>query len=194
MSIKGKNTVDIRKMTYLAILTAIVFVLQFISLFLRFSAFSLTFVLVPIVIGVSICGIGAGAWLGFVFGLAVFATGDAALFLQFNIPATIFLVFLKGILAGLAAGLVYKLLEKKNRYLAIICSAVVAPVVNTGTFFLGCELFFFKDIAAEFALKAEEVTLFIITGFIGINFFVELAVNLILAPTIYKLIEINKKN
>lgn len=194
MSIKGKNTVDIRKMTYLAILTAIVFVLQFISLFLRFSAFSLTFVLVPIVIGVSICGIGAGAWLGFVFGLAVFATGDAALFLQFNIPATIFLVFLKGILAGLAAGLVYKLLEKKNRYLAIICSAVAAPVVNTGTFFLGCELFFFKDIAAEFALKAEEVTLFIITGFIGINFFVELAVNLILAPTIYKLIEINKKN
>ncbi len=194
MSIRSKNSINVRKMTYLAILSAIVFVLQFISLFLRFSAFSLTFVLVPIVIGVSMCGIGAGAWLGFVFGLAVFATGDAALFLQFNIPATIFLVFLKGILAGLAAGLVYKLFEKTNRYLAIILSAIAAPIVNTGTFFLGCELFFFEDIAAEFAIKAEEVTLFIITGFIGINFIIELVVNLVLSPTIYKLIEMNKKN
>ena len=191
---KTNSKLDVRKMTYLAILSAIVFVLQFISLFLRFATFSLTFVLVPIVIGVSICGVGAGAWLGFIFGLAVFATGDAALFLQFNIPATIFLVFLKGILAGLAAGLVYKLIEKKNRYAAIICSAVAAPIVNTGTFFLGCELFFFEDIAAQFVLKAEEVTLFIITGFIGINFIIELVVNLVLAPTIYKLIEINKKN
>ena len=191
---KTNSKLDVRKMTYLAILSAIVFVLQFISLFLRFATFSLTFVLVPIVIGVSICGVGAGAWLGFIFGLAVFATGDAALFLQFNIPATIFLVFLKGILAGLAAGLVYKLIEKKNRYVAIICSAVAAPIVNTGTFFLGCELFFFEDIAAQFVLKAEEVTLFIITGFIGINFIIELVVNLVLAPTIYKLIEINKKN
>ncbi len=194
MSIRSKNSIDVRKMTYLAILSAIVFVLQFISLFLRFTTFSLTFVLVPIVIGVSICGVGAGAWLGFVFGLAVFATGDAALFLQFNIPATIFLVFLKGILAGLAAGLAYKLFEKTNRYLAIILAAIAAPIVNTGTFFLGCELFFFEDIAAEFAIKAEEVTLFIITGFIGINFIIELVVNLVLAPTIYKLIEINKKN
>ena len=193
MSVKNKNSINVRKMTYLAILSAIVFVLQFISLFLRFSTFSLTFVLVPIVVGVSICGIGAGAWLGFVFALAVFATGDAALFLQFNIPATIFLVFLKGILAGLAAGAVYKLLEKLNRYAAIICAAVTAPIVNTGIFFLGCELFFFEDIAAEFALQAEQVTLFIITGFIGINFIIEFAVNLILAPTVYKILEIYKK-
>lgn len=193
MSIRGKNSIDTRKMTYLAILTAIVFVLQFVSLFLRFTAFSLTFVLVPIVIGVSICGVGAGVWLGFVFGVAVLATGDAALFLQFNIPATIFLVLLKGMLAGLAAGLIYKLFEKRNRYLAIISAAVAAPIANTGTFFAGCELFFFEDIAARFDLKAEQVTVFIITIFIGINFFIELAVNVVLAPVIYRIIEINKK-
>ena len=186
--------IDVRKMTYLALLTAIVFVLQFLSLFMRFSTFSLTFVLVPIVIGVSVCGVFAGAWLGLVFALAVFATGDAALFLQFNIPATIFLVILKGVLAGLAAGVVYKLLEKTNRYLAIVSSAIIAPIVNTGIFFLGCEIFFFKDIASYFSVNAEQVTVFIITVLIGVNFIIELLVNIILAPTIYKIIDINKKN
>ncbi len=189
----GKATFDLRKMTYLALLTAIVFVLQFISLFMRFSTFSLTFVLVPIVIGVSVCGVFAGAWLGLVFALAVFATGDAALFLGFNIMATILVVVLKGVLAGTLCGAVYKLFEKKNRYAAIISSAVTAPIVNTGIFFLGCHLFFFEDIASYFSLQAEEVTVFIITALIGVNFIIELAVNIILAPTIYKIIEINKK-
>lgn len=190
----NKTTVDIRKLTYLAMLTAIVFVLQFVSLFMRFTYFSLTFVLVPIVVGVALCGVWAGAWLGLVFSLAVFITGDAALFYAFNPWATILVVVLKGVLAGIVCGYVYKLIEKKNRYAAIVSSAVTAPIVNTGIFFIGCELFFFSDIAAYFNVQAEKVTVFIIIVLIGINFIVEFAVNLILAPTIYRLIEIKKKH
>ena len=184
---------DTKKLMYMSLLTAIVFVLQYISLFMRFATFSLTFVLTPIVVGVATCGVWAGAWLGLVFAVAVFVTGDAALFLQFNIPATIAVVILKGVLAGLASGAVYKLLEKINRYAAIFTAAVVAPIVNTGIFFIGCRLFFFEDIASYFNVEAEKVTLFIITGIIGINFIIELLVNLILAPTVYRIIEINDK-
>lgn len=186
----NKNRLDTRKLIYLSLLTAIVFILQYISLFMRFGTFSLTFVLTPIVVGVATCGVYAGAWLGLVFAIAVFVTGDAALFLQFNIPATILVVVIKGVLAGLAAGAVYKLIEKLNRYCAIFAAALVAPIVNTGIFFLGCEMFFFDDIASFFAVEAEQVTVFIITGLIGINFIIELVVNLVLAPTVYKILDI----
>ena len=191
----NKNSIMLRKMTYLAILTAIVFVLQYLSLFTRFSTFSLTFVLVPIVIGVSICGVWAGAWLGFVFALAVFATGDAALFLGWDIPATIFLVILKGVAAGLCAGLVFRLVEKKNRYLAIFLSAITAPIVNTGIFFLGSLIFFYDDIISysiDINLPTDNVAVFVLTVFIGVNFFIELGTNILLAPAVRRIIDIAK--
>ena len=185
------NRDDVRRLTYLAIMTAIVFLLQFVPI--KIGMFSLTFVLVPIVIGVALCGIYAGPWLGFVFGVAVLVSGDAALFLGFTVLGTVVTVLLKGTLAGLAAALIYKLLEKKNRYLAVIVSAVTTPIVNTGIFFLGCVAFFFDDIQAFWQLEAGAVVPFVITGLIGINFIIELAVNVILVPSVYRLIEIAKK-
>ncbi len=184
---------DAKRLTYLSVLTAIVFVLQYLSFFTRFTVFSLTFVLVPIVIGVALCGWVAGPWLGFVFGLAVLISGDAALFLEFSIFGTIVTVLLKGMLAGLAAAVVYTLFEKKNRYLAVVLAAVSAPIVNTGVFFLGSVVFFFKDIMSYWNLEAGAVVPFVITGLIGINFIIEVAVNLVLVPTVYRLIQIKKK-
>ncbi len=188
----AKRTVDVRKMTYLAILTAIVFVLQLLGGGFKIGVFSFAFVLVPIVIGAALCGVLSGAWLGFVFGIAVFVTGDAALFLQFNIPGTIITVLLKGTLAGLCAGAAYKFFEKINRYLAVIISALVCPLVNSGIFFLGGLAFFLKDIEAYF--DTPDGALFIITGFIGVNFLIEVAINIVLAPGILRIINIKKKS
>lgn len=191
MSLIRNKKLDVRKMTYLAILTAIVFVLQFIPI--RFTVFSLTFVLVPIVIGVALCGTYAGAWLGFIFGVAVLVSGDAALFMGFNVFGTIVTVLLKGTVAGLAAGLVFRILDKKNRYLAVVVSAITTPVVNTGIFFLGCVVFFFNDIKEFWSLEGGAVVPFVVTGLIGINFLVEIAVNMILVPSVYRLINIKKR-
>ncbi len=183
---------QIRDLTYLAIFTAIVFVLQLLSFLMRGPMFSLTFVLVPIVIAVAICGFKAGPWLGLVFGIAVLVTGDANAFLSFKPGATVFLVLLKGVLAGICAALVYKALEKKNKYLAVILAAITAPIVNTGVFFIGC-LMFFKDLVLTWFPASQNAALAIITGLIGINFIIEVAVNLILVPTIYRIIEIYQK-
>lgn len=191
MVIQRKNSLDVRKLTYLAILTAIVFVFQLIGGGFKVGPFSLTFVLVPIVVGAALCGVVASMWLGFVFGVAVFVTGDAALFLQFNIVGTIVTVLLKGALAGLAAGVVYKALESVNRYVAVLVSALVCPIVNTGIFFIGGVVFFLEDIEAYFA--TENGALFIITTLIGFNFLIEVLINMVLAPVVIRIINIKKR-
>ena len=175
----------------MALFTAIVFVLQIISFFMRGPVFSLTFVLVPIVIAVAVCGTKAGPWLGFVFGIAVLVTGDATAFLAIDPVATVVVVLLKGTLAGLAAALVYKALEKKNKYLAVALAAISAPIVNSGVFFLGSVTFFWETMV-EWS-GGTDVLVYILTVLIGINFIIEVAVNLILVPTIYRIIEIGEK-
>ena len=123
---------SVRTIAGLAMLTAIVVILQLIGASIRLGMFSVSFVLLPIVIGSALYGPWAGAWLGGVFGLVVLLSGDANAFLALNPVATVLVVMLKGILAGFLGGLVYRALEKKNQLLAAYGSAVTVPVVNTG--------------------------------------------------------------
>ena len=78
---KNNNT---QKIVGLGLFTAIVIVLQLMGSFIRFGTFSISLVLVPVVIGAALYGAGAGAWLGFVFGVVVLLSGDAAAFLGVN--------------------------------------------------------------------------------------------------------------
>ena len=175
------------------ILTAIVVVLQALAIGIRFGPFSITLVLIPIVVGAALYGYKAGAWLGLVFGVVVLCT-DAGAFLAVNIPGTIATCVLKCVLAGLAAGSVYKLLESKNRLLAVINAAIVCPIVNTGVFLLGCIIFFMPTISEWAAgAGAENVWVFMLTSFVGLNFIVELAINLVLSSAIVLIISIGKK-
>ncbi len=188
---KGKK-ISVSTIVGIGLLTAIVVVLQFVSMYLlRFSTFSITLTLLPIVVGAALYGWKTGAWLGLVFGAAVLLTGDATLFLEINIPGTIITVLAKGMLAGLASALVYNLIAKKNRTAAVISAAVTAPIVNTGVFVLGCFAFFLdyiKSLAGN-----ENILVFILIAFVGANFFIELGINLVFNPVIIRLIEIGKK-
>ena len=69
---KNNNT---QKIVGLGLFTAIVIVLQLMGSFIRFGTFSISLVLVPVVIGAALYGAGAGAWLGFVFGVVVLLFG-----------------------------------------------------------------------------------------------------------------------
>ena len=186
-----KNT---RLITGLGVFTAIVLVLQLTGAAIKFGVFSITLTLAPIIIGAALYGIGAGAWLGLVFGVAVLISGDAAPFLAVSPAGTVVTVLLKGTLAGVAAAAVYKAIEKKNTLAAVIASGITAPVVNTGVFVIGCLVFFMPTIN-EWAAAAgvESAGKFIITGMVGINFLVELAVNLVLSTVIVRIIEVLRK-
>lgn len=180
-----------------AILTALVVVLQFVAILFRtlfpMFPFTITLVLVPIVLGAAVCNTRIAGWLGFVFGIVVLFT-DAATFLAINMPATVLVVLVKGTAAGLAAGFVYRLLEKKNRYLAIGVAAVVCPVVNTGIFLLGCRLFFFETIKSwGLAGGFDNVFAYMILALVGVNFLIELGINVVLSPVIVRVINIQKK-
>lgn len=189
---KTKIANTIRMIVGLGLLTAIVVVLQFVSMLLRFSAFSITLTLVPIVVGAALYGWKAGAWLGFVFGLAVLLTGDANAFLAVNPVGTVVTVLLKGTLSGLCTGIMYRLVSAKSRVAAVLASAITAPVVNTGIFFLG-SLVFFYDTLKEWA-GGGDVIGYIFVALIGFNFFIELGINLVLNPAIVLIIKQGKKS
>ena len=174
------------KMVFAAILTALVIILQFIGQTIRLGPFMISLVLMPIVIGAAVCGPKIGGWLGFVFGIFVLISGDAAAFLAVNVPGTVITVLLKGMLCGLAAGIVYKALERKNRTLAVIVAAIVCPVVNTGVFLLGCVIFFMDTIVLW--ANGSNVIKYMFLGLVGGNFLVELAINLVFGPTIVRLV------
>ena len=175
-------------MVLAAILTALVVVLQFVGQTIRLGPFMISLVLIPIVIGAATCGPAIGAWLGFVFGAFVLISGDAAAFLTVNAFGTIVTVLVKGTLCGLAAGYVYKLLEEKNRTLAVILAAIVCPVVNTGIFLLGCTVFFMDTITLW--ANGGNVVAYMFLGLVGGNFLVELGMNLVLGPAIVRLVDI----
>ena len=189
-NLKPVRDFNTRKLVLLALLTAIVVVLQTLATVLPIFPFTLTLVLVPMVIGSALISTLAGGWLGLVFGIVVLATGNANVFLALNPAATIFVVMLKGILAGLASGVAYKLLANKNRTAAVLTAAVVCPVVNTGIFILGSYVFFLPYImsfADYFGYNNETAIIFL--GFVGFNFPMELCINIILSPVIVRLIQ-----
>ncbi|MCR5619218.1 MAG: ECF transporter S component [Lachnospiraceae bacterium] len=178
----------------LGLLTAIVVVLQALSLSIPVGIFRITLVLVPIIVGAALYGVFAGAWLGFIFSLVVMFT-DTALFMAVSIPGTIITVMVKGTMAGIVAGLVYKALVKKSKFLAVLLAGIAAPVTNTGLFLVGCGLFF-MDTINEWAAGAGYASAgrFMIFGLVGMNFVIELIINLAMSTTIVQLIGIGRKS
>lgn len=194
METKNKKQM-IRRLVFGAILTALIILLQLMGSFIRFGPFSISLVLIPIIIGAATCGIKIGAWLGFVFGTVVLLSGDAAAFMSIDIFGTIITVMVKGTACGLAAGFVYKALEKYNRYVAVIAAAIVCPIINTGIFLLGCAIFFLETLSEwGMAEGYTNVAAYMFLFLAGGNFLFELATNIILSPVIMKVLNIEKNN
>ena len=181
-----------KKIAALGILTAIVVVLQLLGSFIRFGQFSISLVLIPIVVGAALYGPAAGAWLGFVFSVTVLLSGDAAAFLAVNVFGTILTVIAKGTVAGFVSGIVYKLFEQKKT-LAAVLSAVVCPICNTGIFLIGCFLFFMPTISEwASAFGFASTGSYILLGLVGGNFLFEVLTNVILSPVIVRVISMGR--
>ena len=188
-----KQSVSTEKVVLLSLFTALVAILAYFGGFIKIGGLaSISLTLIPVVLGAAMCGPWAGAWLGGVSGVVFFMTADAAFWMGLSIPGTIITVMVKGIAAGLVAGLVYKLFEKKNRYLAVIAAAIVCPIVNTGIFIVGCFLFFIDTVKSGAAGAGMSVGAYLIIFFVGLNFVFELLTNIILSPAIVKLLNIRK--
>ena len=185
-----KNNKDmIRKIALVGILTALAAILSFIKIPI-FSQVTITLVLPVVVIGGALCGPIVGAWLTVI--PAIVAIPEATLFVQYSPAGGIATMILKGLLAGFLSALAYKLLSKKHPTGAVFCSAIVAPIVNTGVFFLGCFIFIFDKLTV-LANEAGVGMGALLVGLGGINFVIELILNIILCPSILRIIQIAKK-
>lgn len=188
---------NVYRLTGLAILTAIIIVLQIFTTFVKFGPFSITLALIPMVVGAAMYGVGAGAYLGAVLGVIVtimcITGGDVggAMVWAANPILCAILCVGKTAAAGCVAGLIYKALHQKNRLLAVILAAIASPIVNTGIFIIGM-LVFFKDLLASWAGGSDILT-YIIIGLTGVNFLVELGTNVVLSPIVVKIIDAVKK-
>ncbi len=174
----------IKRMVGIALLMALVLVLQMLGGVLpSIGGFSLSLVLIPIVIGASVYGAGAGAFLGAVFGMIVYincvtgADPGGAMVFQAS-PVLCFLVVMgKGTLAGLGAGLVYRVLSAHDRRLAILGAAITCPVINTGVF-VASMLTVFPDVLRQWA-SGGDVLSYVLSGLILLNFVPELIINIL---------------
>lgn len=187
-----------KKASAYGLFAAIVVVLQVIATFVKFGPVNITLALAPIIIGAALYGRRFGAFVGTVLGVVISVLGAFGLdggfvlmLAQYH-PVIIFLVAtLKTTFAGYFAGLIYELIAKKNTLAAVIASGIVCPVVNTGLF-VAAMLVFFKEALISMA-GGTEIMSFIVFGLTGVNFLVELGVNLILATAITRVIKVLKK-
>ncbi len=198
-----KRNQQLLYMVELAILTAVVLVLQTAGIVIKIPILGtpVSLVLVPIALGAMVLGPGAGAFLGLVFGLQVYitcgvmGTDPFTAFLFNNNPImTALICLVKSTLAGFLAGYVYRLVSKKNELLAVFLAAAVTPVVNTGIFILGCLIIL--DTLTAFAASIDygnSALHFIFITCAGINFVFEFAVNLLLAPALQRIVHIVTK-
>jgi uncharacterized membrane protein len=172
---------------------------------IRVSVKSVADIVIPIVIGAAVYGAKAGAWLGLVFSITVLAavvTGaDTGGFLMWGINPfmTAAIVLGKGVAAGFLSGLVFRMLQHKNQMLATAVAAVVCHVVNTGLFLIGT-LAVFEPLLTQWAQGWMEATgrtdaslgTYLIVGMVGLNFLVELGINMILSPVVVRILKIRK--
>ena len=189
----------IQKMVGVSLLIAVMIVLQFLaSVFpIKIGPVSLSLVLIPIVLGAATYGISAGGVLGGAFGVMTYIfcvngmDGGGHMVFQASPVLCFIVVMAKGILCGLAAGAVYQLLRNKNGYLAMLCAAIVCPVVNTGVFLTGMFLFF-MDVLRVWA-GGSDVVGYVLSGLIVINFLPELGINLVFSPAGQRILRAIKK-
>ncbi len=200
-----KNSQQIKRLVGVAILAALVAVLQLISNYIQFGTVSITLALIPMVVGAILYGPTIGFVLGAFMGVLILTAPSTSLFLSYNAFGTVVLCILKTGLAGLASGWIYKgiirinALKKAKFATAVITSALVAPCINTGLFILGTSILF-QGLSYVDANGVSQVlvpsTSFgaaftAAVGFVVLtNWVIEFAVSVVLSPVLVSLVKV----
>lgn len=193
---KRKEKVSAKELTGVAVLLALVIVLQAFGGTISLGAVQLNFTLIPIVLGAIVFGAWVGAFLGLACGIVVLvqvimgAVPFYALIWANDQIATFFTCVVKTTVAGFVAGFVYRLLSKKSETAAIFVASGLVPVINTAIFIVGC---LFMTNSVHQMAGGQNVLVFILVGLVTFNFFIEFAINLLVAPALQRVIQVVTK-
>lgn len=191
----------IKEMTTLALLIAVIVVLQAIAPIIKLPV-NISFALIPITVGAILLGPSGGAILGAVFGIMTMINGftGADVFtnalIGFSPVWTVLLCLVKATLAGFLSGVIYKLFKNSSLLGATFAAAATAPIVNTGIFVLG-GLTVVSDAIIKtmelFGITGQSLVYFVVIGCAGINFVAEFAVNMLFATAIKTVVDAVQK-
>ena len=195
---KIKNHFSAKEITGISVLLALVIVLQAFGGSIPIGAVTLNFTLIPIVLGAILFGPWVGGFLGFACGVIVLVQVIEGLspfyaLIWANDPiVTSLTCLIKTTAAGILAGLAYRLLVDNHGTKATFIASGIVPVVNTALFILGA-LCMTDSVHAMAQSEGQNVLIFILVGLVTFNFFIELALNLLVAPSIHRVVEIINK-
>ena len=176
----------------LAVLVSLLVVLNLLSTVFKIIT-NVNLTLIPIVLGALLMGVKGGLILGLISGLMTFLFGVLGVdpftnVLFVNSPVLTFLTcVVKIAVAGAVAGWVYEIV--KNKHVAVFIASAIVPVINTLIFILGA-LTMYETIANNFS---QDVLYFLVIVCAGVNFLIELGINLVVAPAIYSTVKVIDK-
>ncbi len=177
----------IRQISGIAILTALIAVMQYIANVLPVGMLPYNLTLFPIALGAVMYGPLAGLFLGLIGGGLVIVAPSTEMFMAYKPFMTIVLCLAKTGIAGLVAGLIYIPFRKKFRLLGSILASLSVPIINTGIFVVVC--FFVYAGAFKHTISWEYLG-YIFVALVGLNFLIELAINSALSPILFKVYDI----
>lgn len=191
----SRKRTQTRRMVQIALLAAIEIILTL--LFIPVGTINLNFGLVPIVIAGVFLSPLCGALIGGVSGIVTMIqvlTGQSVFYtflVATNPVAASLLCVVKTAAAGYFAGLAFHLLSRicKRPSVCTLVSAILCPAVNTGIFALGMLTVFGKSLMADPVISTWStggLVALVFVVLIGVNFFVEEALNIIVCPVLGK--------
>lgn len=185
------NHSKIVSLTTLGVLAALIVVMTFTPLgYLKVGALSITFLMIPVVIGAIIVGPVGGAVLGGVFGLTSFiqcfgmdAFGTALA--DINVFYCAIMCFVSRILAGFLAGVVFRLVDKidKSRVVSFGAASLTGALLNTVFFVFFLIVLFGRT---EFVKSFGDSVIAIIAALVSVNSIIESVVCLFVGAAISK--------
>lgn len=192
-----KSRIDVRKLAFVGMLTAIIFVMAFTPLgYLKTGGLSITFLIVPVALGAVLFGPSAGAFLGGVFGITSFIQcfglepfGTTLMGIQ---PFFTFLTcMVPRILTGLLVGYIFRALQKldKTRILSYAGACLSGALLNT-LFFMTCLVLFFWNTDFIQGMSAGANVFAFVVAFVGINGVVEAVACFLIGTVLTKVLSV----
>ena len=203
---KKQNFFSAKNVAYFAVLLALVVVLQLFASAIPMFGVTINLSLIPIVLAGIFFGMWGGGFMGLVSGLITFIVmavmgrePSTAFLFQAN-PAVLTLICIgKTTVAGFVSGLIYRLIAKKNALAAAYVASALVAILNTGIYMLGMVLMK-DDVASFLGTEATAQVVFVtVFGLIWLNFVLEIAVNVLFAPAVHRVVlvvekKVGKKN
>ena len=179
------KTITTKQIVGTGLLLALEIIFQILGNYLQFGPVNINLSLMTIVIAAVLYGAISGAILGFFNGLmALLSPSTLAIFMPISPVGTILACLLKTTLAGLFAGLLFKLFKNKNNLVGLILASLLVPIVNTGLFSVFCLIFFRPFLESGVGENFPNIGAFLIFGIIGWNFIFEIITTVVLSTIV----------